>query len=188
MATIFRITLLAVLALACRDSKPAQRYEQAPVNVVASFKNFADSIEPSLIASLASSGYEVTERKDGASLRSPIKLFVHQVTEQERNARIFEASIEAELRPRDRDKNGFPEEQYVELSFANAQESPKWLLLTSEGYLYALSMRENSRSDLPFDVQLAIRNVFNGRVDIDTWLAYVEEKTKAHAVNATSSK
>jgi hypothetical protein len=160
--------------LGCQQKAPDVQYQSAPAHVVGSFSNFVDSIAPLLDSTLKRAGYRLLRpNQRDTAVMSAFDVGVDQVTEIERDARVFEASLAFEVVDMS-NPNGVLAENYVSLTFVNGEASKAWLLLTNDGYLYNPA-KPRDRSDLPFALQAAIKTLCR-HLEISAWWTYHDEK------------
>ena len=176
--------LLLLLAGACTQQSEANlETVKAPPIVQASFQTLSDSIVPVLSSVLDSAGYHAgTESYDSAAFRTPkVTIYVDDVSIRESRARVYTASISFDCHSHDTGPNGVAMPKFLTLEFATIGPAAKWALLTTDGYLYESIAGQESRdgrSDLPLDLQRALRDRLQTQLEIRNWWAYVESKTR----------
>ncbi len=166
---------LVALSSACHRSPEPVQYSAPPDSAVARFRAFADSVVPAVVAAIRPLGYHPGESDSGGSADSLFEAYVHQVTAPEASAQLYDASISVPLHTHWREASDW--EAPVNLSLEFGGNGRTWVLLTSDGYLYSLGLDDTSRSDLPLDVQSAIRQVFSKHAAWSAWFDYKRTHT-----------
>ncbi len=76
--------------------------------------------------------------------------------------------------------SGYAVPELLFLEFVRPGHDRPWFLLTSDGYLYDMGLDdEDMRSDLPLDLQVSIRGLFEHQVYILDWWAFPDERPAA---------
>jgi hypothetical protein len=153
-----------------------KNFSQPPVAVVASFKNFADSVSPHIYRVLDSAGLHRgwNDERGTADDGSP-ELHVRQLTDGEAKARLYEADLSIKAHSHAAGAGGLAMPRNVFLQFSTIDDADVWALLTNEGYPFTL-VTESHRNDLPLDIQVGIRDGFETRLEFAEWRTFRRAK------------
>ena len=187
---MIQIVSACMLLAACKAPRPEVVVHPPPQVIVASLESLADSIMPGLSHALDAAGlhpgrshsdsllpgWSYSDSLPPAWSRSDSLLpyepdvgvyplfFGGDSTSQRYHASINVESHHHEFL-------GFPMMEWIHLEFVTIGTAGPWALLTTDGYLYdGLGESDTQeRSDLPLDLQVAIRNLFKDQLDIRAW-------------------